>query len=290
MLAAGLHRRPIVVCRALGVALLALIAGPPGQPGAAAEEPLPIFDTHVHYSQAAWAALDSAAVIALLDAADVPRALVSSTPDDGTLRLYRADPSRFVPVLRPYRGTVHAGNWVDDPNIASYLAGRLARGNYRGIGEFHLFDEAAAATPSVRAVIELAATRNIALHVHAGAGPVRALFAIEPRLKILWAHAGMSEPAHVVADMLARYSRLWTEVSFRAADIAPNGRLDPAWGALFRRYPERFMIGTDTYVNARWAAYTELIDEHRQWLRQLPREDAEAIAHGNATREFGGSK
>ncbi len=47
------------------------------------------------------------------------------------------------------------------------------------------------------------------------------------------------------------------------------------------------MIGSDTYINERWDGYQSLIDEHRNWLGQLPRAAAEAIAYGNATRLFG---
>ena len=47
------------------------------------------------------------------------------------------------------------------------------------------------------------------------------------------------------------------------------------------------MVGTDTYATGRWDAYGDLIEEHRRWLAQLPRDVAEAIAWGNAARLFG---
>ena len=89
------------------------------------------------------------------------------------------------------------------------------------------------------------------------------------------------------AEMIERHPGLTAEVSFRAHDIAPGGEIDPAWRDLFVRHSDRFMIGTDTYINDRWDAYGSLIEEHRNWLGQLPRAAAEAIAHGNATRVFG---
>ena len=97
----------------------------------------------------------------------------------------------------------------------------------------------------------------------------------------------MVEPADVVANMLDRYARLTAEVAFRAGDIAPGGKLGPSWRRLFIRHTDRFMIGTDTYINDRWDVYGSLINEHRNWLDQLPRETAEAIAFGNADRVFG---
>jgi hypothetical protein len=273
-----MRRAPLAV-----VAALALLLGA----RADAEAPMPIFDTHVHYSQAAWEAHPPAAVVRALQAAGVPRALVSSTPDDGSLTLVRADARRFVPMLRPYRGAVNSGNWTSDPELGAYLEGRLKAGQYAGIGEFHLFDPALVNTPQVKRVIELAVERGIYLYIHSDARPVRALYAAEPRLKILWAHAGMSEPPNVVAEMLERYPSLVTELSFRAGDVAPGGQLAAAWRALFMNHAQRLMVGTDTYVTSRWDGYGAIVEEHRRYLAQLPREVAEAIAWRNAARLFG---
>jgi hypothetical protein len=290
---------------AAGLALMAIALG---QPPAMAAEELPIFDTHIHYSREAWGPYDPGRIMDTLDAAGVARALVSSTPDEGTLRLYRHDKDRVVPILRPYHGDVNAGNWTRAPGIVAYIEERLRRGIYRGIGEFHLFEEDDARSAPVRGVVALAVARDIVLHVHAGAASVRALFAIDAKVKVLWAHAGFSTPPEVVGELLERYPRLSAEVAFRATDIAPGGRggaprvtksggtppggppgggLDEAWRALFLSHPDRFMIGTDTYVTGRWDTYGGLIEEHRRWLAQLPGEVARAIAYGNAVARFG---
>jgi hypothetical protein len=266
-------------------ALLALALAAPG--AANAQDRLPIFDTHVHYGQNDWTPYPTAKALELFDAAGVARVLASSTPDDGTLMLHKAAPGRVVPILRPYRADVGSSNWFTDPKLIEYLEERLKAGVYRGIGEFHLFDAASAGTPQVKRVTELAVERGIHLHVHSGAAPVEALFKIDPRLKILWAHAGMSEPPDVVGPMLDRYANLWAELSFRAGDVAPGGKLDPRWRALLERHPDRFMIGTDTYITPRWGDYVGLVEAHRQYLAQLPRELAEKIAFRNAVRLFG---
>jgi len=226
-----------------------------------AQDRLPIVDAHVHYSRDAWPLFPPDLALDILDAAGVPRALVSSTPDDGTLMLERADPDRVVPFLRPYRSSGELGSWYDDPTVLAYLEERLASGAYRGIGEFHLSDESSAATPVMRRIVALALERDIMLHVHSGAAPIRAL--------------------------LDRHDRLWTELSFRASDVAPGGALDPAWHELLVRHRDRFMIGSDTYLASRWGEYGHLIDAHRAWLAQLPREVALAIAYKNAVRLFG---
>lgn len=270
---------------ALTVAL-GLLAGTPA--ARAVDAALPIFDVHVHYSQAAWSAFPPEAVIRTLQQAGVARAIVSSSPDDGSLTLQRAEPSRFVPMLRPYRGDVGTGNWTEAEGVAAYLAERLQRGTYAGIGEFHLHDEAQAQRPNVQAAVRLAHARGIFVYVHANAGPVRALLDGRPDLKVLWAHAGMSEPADVVDAMLERHPLLMTEVSFRAGDIGrTNGGIDPAWAALMTKHRDRFLIGTDTYTTGRWEQYGDLIAQHRLWLAALPPEVAQAIAWRNAVRLFG---
>ena len=64
---------------------------------------LELFDAHIHYSQDAWASYSPERVIEILRRAGVRRALVSSTPDAGTQRLYELAPELLVPILRPYR-------------------------------------------------------------------------------------------------------------------------------------------------------------------------------------------
>ena len=202
--------------------------------------------------------------------------------------LHRAAPDRIVPILQPYRGEVRSSNWIDDPKLIDYLEVRLKLGVHKGIGEFHLFDlPGSTATPQVRKMAKLAAARNLFLHIHSDPGPIEAMFRVEPKSRILWAHAGMSSSPDAVGALVDRYENLWVEVSFRGGDIMPGERIDPAWRDLFLRHPDRFMVGTETYMSDRWAVYTGLIDEHRAWLRQLPREVARKIAYKNAERLFG---
>jgi hypothetical protein len=192
-----------------------------------------------------------------------------------------------VPFLRPYRGQWNSGNWYDDPQLLDYLHERLKKGIHKGIGEFHMFDAAAADRPQVRAMVKLAVERNLYLYIHSSAEPVRRLAAIDPRAKILWAHSGMSEPPDVVGEMLARFPNLLTETSFRAGDINEGNGIDPAWKAVLLKYPQRVMVGSDTYITSRLAECGELIDEHRRWLAHLPPDVAKQVAWGNAARLFG---
>jgi hypothetical protein len=105
-------------------------------PGATrAESDLPLFDAYVLYNRDAWEDLPPGAAITILDRAGVARALVSSAPDDGTLRLWEQAPDRVVPEERPYRSRNDMGTWTKDSSVLAYVTERLQRGISRGNGD-----------------------------------------------------------------------------------------------------------------------------------------------------------
>lgn len=252
---------------------------------------LPLFDAHLHYSGNAWEDFPPEKVMALLDAAGVRRALLSSTPIDGTLQLYRHAPERFVPELRVYRKTVSLATWAaeravwfKDPDLIPFLEKELGRGIYRGIGEFHV-DGHEVDTPVMRRLVDLAVARDLPLHAHSDAAAIEKLIAFNPKVRILWAHAGMSESPDTIADLMARHPALWADLSYR--ELYSGNALDPAWKALLLRFPERFLYGSDTWMPFRWPEVPSLAREARVWLAQLPAPVAERIAWRNALDLFG---
>jgi hypothetical protein len=282
--------------RRLGPGLVALAAAlltatAPGarstgaQGGGSRAGELPIFDGHIHYSAPDWSVYPPEEILAILDRAGVRRALVSSTPDDGTLRLHEKDPGRIVPMLRPYRTRADMGGWWQDASIVPYLEERLRKKVHRGIGEFHLY-AGQARTPVIQQVTALAVRENLVLQAHSDETAIEELFAVEPRARIIWAHAGMSSSALTVGTLVDRYPNLWVELSLRNGDVAPGGTLDPEWRALFIRHPDRFILGTDTWTTSRWTALPGSVAEQRRYLGQLPPEIAEKIAFRNAERLF----
>lgn len=257
------------------------------EPAGEAIRDIPIFDAHVHYKAEAWAPYPPGTVIALMDKAGVAMALVSSTPDDGTIKLLEFAPKRIVPELRPYHGSAGASNWTQASGMLDYIQGRLARHPHEGIGEFHIHALNRADASLLRAVAKLAIEKKIPLHIHSGAGPVRFFYELQPALTIIWAHAGMSEPPDVIGSMMDRYPTLHADTSYREHEILRDGSIDPAWKAILLRHSGRFLVGSDTWVNAQWDQYEALIQLNRNWLKLLPREVAEKIAHKNAERLFG---
>jgi len=77
------------------------------------------------------------------------------------------------------------------------------------------------------------------------------------------------------------------ELSYRPGLTCDAGKLCPEWRALLLKYPGRFMIGSDTWVNQRWLYYDELMKGYRAWLGDLPPDAARKIAWGNAAGIFG---
>ncbi len=248
---------------------------------------LPLFDAHIHYKEPAWGLYPPDTVIEMMDRNGVAMALVSSTPDDGTIKLLEYAPKRIVPELRPYHGNAGSSNWTKAEGMETYIRGRLEKFPHEGIGEFHIHRLDPTDDELFTAIAAMAKERDILIHVHSGAEPVQYLFDLEPELTIIWAHAGMSEPPSVVGEMMSSYSTLYADTSYREDEILHSDKqLDPEWERVLLEFQDRFMIGSDTWVNGQWAIYDTLMDINRRWLGLLPREAAEKIAYRNAEQLF----
>ena len=79
-----------------------------------------------------------------------------------------------------------------------------------------------------------------------------------------------------VRDTALDFQRKWTDETephlIKDTDWYPGllKRLDPEWRELFERWPDRFMIGTDTYTPERWYFVSEHATWSRQWMADLP--------------------
>jgi len=257
--------------------VLACLAFAAVAPLAGAAE-LPIFDAHLHYSHDAWESLPAKEAIALLRKAGVRRGMVSSSNDEGTQRLYAEAPNLVVPELRPYRKRGEIGTWVRDETIVAYVEERLRKYRYVAIGEFHLFG-ADADLPVPRRVVELAKQYKILLHAHSDADAIERIFRQDPQARVLWAHAGFERPDRV-RELLRKQKNLWADLAFRT-DHGSGGKPPPEWREAFLEFPDRFMVGTDTYTPERWHYVPEHASWSRAWLATLPPPIAERIAYKN---------
>lgn len=263
--------------------LLAALAGLSGAlamlPAASAAEPkLPIFDAHVHYSHDAWDRTPPKEAIAILRKAGLKRAMVSSSSDDGTQKLYAEAPDLVVPSLRPYRKRGEISTWVRDETVIPHLEDRLKKFRYAAIGEFHVYGSDAD-LPVVRRMVQLAKQYKLWLHLHGDSDAIERVLIQDPEARILWAHSGFDRPEAVRA-MLKKHRKLYADLAFRN-DHATSGKIDPAWREAFIEFPDRFLVGTDTFTPERWYYVGEHARWSREWLATLPAELAERIAWRN---------
>jgi len=249
---------------------------------------LPLFDAHIHYKEPAWASYPVESIVELMDTNGVAMGLVSSTPDEGTIMLLEYAPNRIVPELRPYHGSAGSSNWTKAEGMTDYLERRLEDYPHEGIGEFHIHTLDTSDEPLFRAVIEMARARDIPLHVHSGAEPVRWLYSLDPDVKMIWAHAGLSTPADEVHALMSEFPALYADTSLREnAILGDDDGLDPDWKRIVFDFQDRLMIGSDTWVTSQWDRYSDIMASNRLWLSKLPRDVAEKIAYKNAEKLFG---
>jgi hypothetical protein len=282
----------------------ALILAACAAPVFAADYPGPLFDTHLHYNEEAWSGNSGphspADVLARMQRNGVKAIVANSRPNDGTKSLAAMAETRkagvtVVPFIRLYRNRADYDNWFRDESIYEMVQTEFARGvagdqagPYKGIGEFHLYDSANANGPVARKLMQFAAKNKLAVLAHVDDTAIDLLMAHAPDARLVWAHTGIGgAPVARVDALLGKYPQLMGELSYRPGLTCDAGRLCPEWRALLLKYPGRFMIGSDTWVNQRWLYYDELMKGYRAWLGDLPADVARKIAWGNAAGIFG---
>lgn len=257
----------------------------------------PLFDAHLHYNVEAQAPHPLTDVLGRMQRSGVRAIVANSRPNDGTLTLATARAAAaaagvtVVPFVRLYRNRDDYSSWFRDPSIIAMVERELAQGTpagpYRGLGEFHLYDSANADGSTAVALMKLAQQRNLVVLAHVDDAAIDKLLAHAPQARLVWAHTGIGGvPEARVRELLRRYPSLMGELSYRPG-LTENGRLSTAWRALMLEFPERFLIGSDTWVNQRWAYYEGLMQEARVWLGELPPTVAQSIAWGNGARLYG---
>ena len=177
----------------LFVSALLLVAPAPAQ------EPMPIFDAHMHYNWEPKPYYSVEQVLEVFRRNNVKGILATSRPNDGTRALVDAKPEGLwiVPFIRPYRVRADIQTWHSDPAIFELVESEYKRGYYRGVGEFHIYGQAAANEVAAK-IVRFATERGLYLHAHCDDTALEILFSHDKRAKIIWAHTGFgTSPARV---------------------------------------------------------------------------------------------
>ena len=264
----------------------------------------PLFDAHLHYNEEAWNGQVGphpvADVLARIKKSGVKAIIANSRPNDGSKALVNATRGRadlaVVPFIRLYRDRADYDSWFKDDTIYDMVVAEHARGatvastrvDFRGIGEFHLYDTANANGPVAKKLMQYAAKNKLAILAHVDDTAIDLLMAHVPDARLIWAHTGIGGvPVARVDELLNKYPLLMGELSYRPGLTCDGGKLCAEWRTLLLKYPSRFMIGSDTWVNQRWQYYEELMSGYRTWLGDLPPDAARKIGWSNGTELFG---
>ena len=150
----------------------------------------------------------------------------------------------------------------------------------------------------------LSSPRNPAV-LKANIGGFERLLAHNRKAKILWAHAGADPVGYftpkLVRELLGRHPNLALSVRptapFPGSMVHPKGAINDDWIALLGDFPDRFVIGSDSFVVAK--AYTgadapRIFEQRseiqrrgiRRLLSHLPADLARRIGYENAERLY----
>jgi hypothetical protein len=265
----------------------------------------PLFDAHLHYNEEAFNGSEGPHplpdVLARMQRNGVRAIVANSRPNEGTKSLAQAPETRnggvtVVPFIRLYRNRADYTTWFRDESIYEMVQAELARGTaagpYRGLGEFHLYESANANGTVARKLMALAEEKELAVLAHVDDAAIDLLMANTPskgaKVRLIWAHTGIGgAPVARVEQLLARYPRLMGELSYRPGLTCEGGKLCPEWRQLLLKYPTRFLLGSDTWINQRWQYYDDTMKGYRAWLGDLPPDVARRIAWDNGAALFG---
>lgn len=155
--------------------------------------------------------------------------------------------------------------------------------------------------PALMKIYDLAVEKNVPILIHHNIAPS---YAKEPlylsemlrglkynrKANIIWAHVGVSRRVEVpnlleIADSTLKDNKnLFFDISWLVFEeyIAKTEKSLDQWAGLIRKYPDRFMIGTD--VVGHWTQYKVNIEKYYVLLDRLPKDVAQNLSYGNILR------
>jgi hypothetical protein len=261
----------------------------------------PLLDAHLHYNEEAWNGKigphNLPDVVGRLSRSGVKAFVANSRPNAGTIALaasteVKSAGIKIVPFIRLYRDRKDYNSWFSDESIYQMVLAEYAKGTasgaYKGIGEFHLYDSANANGDVAKKLMRFSQDKQLVVLAHVDDSAIDLLMAHAPNAKLIWAHTGIGGASiERVRGLMVKYPNLMGELSYRPGLTCDGGQLCPEWRSLMLALPDRFLIGSDTWVNSRWTSYEELMTGYRLWLGGLPADVASKIGWKNGASLFG---
>jgi hypothetical protein len=185
-----------------------------------------------------------------------------------------------------------------------------------GIGN-HPYESAPPDHPLLLALADIAATRAMPIDIHMEAVPqdmpfppnraqgnnpatlhanidrFERLLDHNPKARIVWVHAGWDLTGErtipVMQGLLERHANLFMSIKIdrsgtpRTAPFLPDSaQIRPDWIAMLRAFQDRFVIGSDQFIDQGTARF----DTARRFVDALPADLQGLIANGNAPRIY----
>ena len=270
-----------------------------------------VFDMHTHYKWSQEQVTTPEEALAFMDAEDISHAVVIGKPADFALRLKRLAPKRIVAFYSPYRDSMDWFLWQRKETLLPKVEAALKSGDYQGIGELHIIGGGFAKRLDTGVVLngflKLALQYDVPVMIHTEFSKPNYFLAICQRhlkSKIIWAHAGAILKPHHVDEVMSQCPNVWSGMAARDPWRYVNnqhtdvkGKLLAEWKSLMLKYPNRFMVGSDTVwpvdeldswhtADTGWQELGRFWTFHRSWLGQLPDDVANKVKRENAMALF----
>lgn len=271
----------------------------------------PVFDMHMHYKWNQKEVTSPQDAIRFLDEQSISHAVIIGKPPELALELKKLAPKRITVLYSPYRDSQDWYRWQRNKKVVEEAGRALESGQYKGIGELHIigggFASRLDSSSVLHGLMQLAKKYDVPVMLHTEFSRPDYMLAIckkYPDTKIIWAHAGaILKPAHV-DQVMSKCPNVWSGMAardpWRYVDnqhTDTEGNLKPEWKALLLKYPNRFMVGSDTVwpveqldswdePDTGWQQLGKFWKFHRSWLAQLPEDVANKIKQKNAIDLF----
>lgn len=203
---------------------------------------------------------------------------------------------------------------TDEKKFISLLEQAMSSGKYKGFGEIGLrhyipknesdaIDLTIAGDhPWMFIMSDIAAKYHVPIDVHMEATTetvkgLESLLAHNKDTIIIWDHAGwantdMPTPL-LIGQLMDKYPNLYSSIKIRKDNATPvsvsifnsEKKITSEWMSLFKKYPDRFMIGSDIKVGIRDGELA-FVKDHLKLLGQLPTDILKKIERENAEKIF----